>query len=131
MQKINAQGGATIKASVDKNKILLGEPVLLSIEVYYSSESEKKLVEIDSIPHFEFLGKPVIDTIEQKNGMRIRSNFKITSFDSGHWVIPSFVLTSSAMTDTIPVDVVFSDFDPKREYHGLKEIIELPPPKKK
>jgi hypothetical protein len=38
-------------------------------------------------------------------------------------VIPSFVLARGIASDTLPVDVVFSDFDPKQPYHELRDII--------
>lgn len=121
------QGGATIKSSVDKNKILIGEPILLTVEAGLSPESVISFVSIDSIEHFEFLEKPHLDTINNKGSITIKGIYKITSFDSGHWVIPAFVLSSSVKTDTIPVDVVFSDFDPNQDYHDIKDIIEVKP----
>ena len=127
----NAQGGATIKATVNKNKILIGEPVQLTIEVYLSPESVKKSITIDSIDHFEMLQKPVIDSMDTKGSLYLRYTYKITSFDSGHWLIPSFVLSPAVKTDTIPVDVLFSEFDPNQDYHDIKDIIEIAPPKKK
>lgn len=122
-----AQGGATIKANVDKNKILIGEPITLTVEAYLSPESVKKFIVIDSINHFEFLEKPVIDTPDKTGGWNIKAVYKITSFDSGHWIIPSFVLLPDVKTDTIPVDVLFSDFDPNQDYHDIKDIIEVKP----
>jgi LPXTG-motif cell wall-anchored protein len=123
VQFVTAQGGAAIKATVDKNKILIGEPIQLTVEAYLSPESAKKFIEIDSIKHFELLEKPVIDTIEKEGGLNIKGVYKITSFDSGHWVIPSFSLSKNVKSDTIPVDVVFSDFDPQQEYHDIKDIL--------
>jgi hypothetical protein len=55
---------------------------------------------------------------------------QITSFDSGHWVIPAFVVGEAA-SDTIPIDVGFSAFDPEQPYHEIKDIIEVAPEKKK
>jgi hypothetical protein len=124
VQFVTAQGGTAIKAAVDKNKILIGEPIQLTVEVYLSPESAKKFIEIDSIKHFELLEKPVIDTIDKEGGLNIKGVYKITSFDSGHWVIPSFSLSKNVKSDTIPVDVVFSNFDPKQEYHDIKDILE-------
>ncbi len=131
VQLITAQDGTTIKASVDKNKILIGEPIQLTVEVYLSPESVKKFIPIDSIEHFELLDKPVIDTTSNDGGLNIKGVYKITSFDSGHWVIPSFVLSKDVKTDTIPVDVVFSDFDPAQDYHDIKDILEANPAEKK
>ncbi len=126
-----AQGGSTIKASVDKNKILIGEPILLTIEAYFSSKAVTKIPAIDTIEHFEFIGEAVIDTADKNGGRSFKGLYTITSFDSGHWVIPSFALSQDVKTDTIPIDVVFSDFDPNQEYHDIKDILEVKPPKKK
>ena len=130
-QLVNSQGGSTIKASVDKNKILIGEPIQLTVEVYLSPESVKKFSSIDSIEHFELLEKPIIDSTDKEGGLNIKGVYKITSFDSGHWVIPSFVLSKDVKSDTIPVDVVFSDFDPAQDYHDIKDILEANPAEKK
>lgn len=126
-----AQGGATIKATVDKNKILIGEPFSLTIEAYLSPESVISFVNIDSIEHFEFLEKPLIDSVTQAGSTTFKGVYKLTSFDSGHWVIPSFVLSPGVMTDSIPIDVVFSEFDSNQDYHDIKDIIEIKPPKGK
>lgn len=131
VQFVFAQGVATIKASVDKNKILIGEPIQLTVEVYLSPESVKKFIVIDSIEHFELLEKPVIDTTDKTGGWDIKGVYKITSFDSGHWVIPSFSLSPGVQTDSIPVDVVFSDFDPNQDYHDIKDILEVKSSKRK
>ena len=126
-----AQGGATIKASADKNKILIGEPLLLTIQAEIPEEAVIKFIAIDSIEHFEFLEKPTIDTSSTNSGTSIKGVYKITSFDSGHWLIPSFIISDAVRTDTIPVDVVFSDFNPNQEYHDIKDIIEVTPSEKK
>lgn len=130
-QITKAQVGASIKATVDKNKILIGEPLLLTIEAKLSAGSVIPFVKIDSIHHFEFLEKPVIDSASENGNITVKAVYKITSFDSGHWVIPSFILSPAVKTDTIPIDVVFSEFDPNQDYHDIKDIIEVAPPKKK
>jgi hypothetical protein len=127
----SAQGGARIKASVDKNKILIGAPLVLKIQANLAPESVISFVSIDSIEHFEFLEKPEIDTVNNNGSTVITGIYKLTSFDSGHWVIPSFVISASVKTDSIPIDVVFSDFDPKQEYHDIKDIIEVKPQENK
>jgi hypothetical protein len=131
VQIVFAQGESTIKASVDKNKILIGEPIQLTIEAYISPKSANNFVLIDSIEHFELLEKPVIDSTNKEGGLTIKGIYTMTSFDSGHWVIPSFILSKNVKTDTIPIDVIFSDFDPNQEYHDIKDILEVKPPKKK
>ena len=131
VQFVIAQGGATIKAFVDKNKILIGEPLQLTVEANFCPECVISFVSIDSISHFEFTDKPVVDTVNSKGVITIRGVYKITSFDSGHWVIPSFVLSPAVKTDTIPIDVVFSDFDANQDYHDIKDILEVEPSKRK
>ncbi|MBI5857778.1 MAG: hypothetical protein HZB42_09005 [Sphingobacteriales bacterium] len=127
----SAQSGASIKASVDKNKILIGEPFILTIEANQSPESVISFVSIDSIEHFEFLERPKIDTSTVNGSTLIRGVYKLTSFDSGHWVIPSFILFPSVKTDSIHVDVMFSDFDPNQDYHDIKDIIDVKPKENK
>lgn len=120
-----AQQKPTIQLSVDKNKILIGEPLVLTVETYFPPGAVIKKVSADSIPHFEQLDSPLIDTIHKGEGLAVRHIYKITSFDSGHWVIPSFSLSKSVQSDTLGIDVVFSEFDPKQEYHDIKDIIEV------
>ncbi len=131
VQLINAQGRATIKSTVDKSMILIGEPLQLTIEAKLPPGSVIPFIHIDSIEHFEILNKPVIDSITSNGGTTFKGIYKISSFDSGHWVIPSFMLSPSVKTDIIPVDVVFSEFDPNQDYHDIKDIIEVAPAKKK
>jgi hypothetical protein len=126
-----AQGGATISASVDKNRILIGEPLQLTIEARLLPGAMISFVQVDSIRHFELLEKPRVDTMHSEDGITIKSIYKLTSFDSGHWVIPSFSLSKSVRTDTIPVDIVFAEFDPNQPYHDIKDILEVKPAKKK
>jgi LPXTG-motif cell wall-anchored protein len=103
----------------------------LIIEANLSPESVISFVDVDTIEHFEFASKPVIDTISRDGSTTIKGVYKLTSFDSGHWVIPSFILSPAVKTDTIPIDVVFSDFDPTKDYHDIKDIIEVKPDEKK
>lgn len=128
---IIAQPVTVIKASVDKSSILIGEPLQLTIEVQITANEPIRFVSIDTIEHFEFLEKPRIDTADTDNGTTLKGIYKITSFDSGRWVIPSFNISGATKTDTIPVDVIFSDFNPAQEYHDIKDIIEVTPEQKK
>jgi LPXTG-motif cell wall-anchored protein len=122
-----AQEPASIKASVNTNRILIGEPFQLTVEAVFPADAKRYFPAIDSIAHFEFHGKPVTDSSEAL----VRKVYTLTSFDSGHWVIPSFVLSGAIKTDTIPMDVVFSVFDPNQPYHDIKDIIDIKPEEKK
>src|SRR5215212_8159908 len=115
----------TVKATVDKNKILIGEQIHLKVEAIIPVNQPYTVLKIDSVPHFEILqaGEPLESRIEDDK--TVIQNFQLTSFDSGHWVIPAFRIAGEFYTDTIPIDVVFSEFDPKQNYHDIKDIIEV------
>lgn len=118
------QGGTTIRASADKNRILIGEPLSLTVEQNFPRGIAPVRLLIDSIPHFEFLGAPVTDSLNDNGNTILKTVYTITSFDSGHQVIPAFTAGSHLTTDTLPVDVLFSDFDPQQDYHDIKDIID-------
>jgi uncharacterized integral membrane protein len=123
----DAQSKTSVKAAVDKNKILIGETIQLSLEADIPENEAIRFFIIDSIPHFEIKEKQKIDTSNTSEGTVLKQIILITSFDSGHWVMPPFVLGENIATDTIPVDVVFSDFNPEQDYHDIKDIIEVNP----
>ncbi len=128
-----SQGQTTtvVKVSADRNKILIGEPIQITLEADIPENEAIRFFPVDSLPHFEFLSKEKIDTTNTGSGTVLRQVIQITSFDSGHWVIPPFILAGSIATDSIPVDVVFSEFDPKQAYHDVKDIIEVSPVEEK
>jgi len=126
-----AQGKTTAKATVDRSQILIGEPISLRLEVDVPEHEAIRFFQVDSLPHFEFLEVQKIDTSNTGSGTVLTQVMRITSFDSGHWVIPALVLGQNIATDSIPVDVGFSAFNPDQPYHDIKEIIEVTPEEKK
>jgi hypothetical protein len=129
--RADAQQKTTVKATVDKNKILIGQPILLTLETDIPENEPIHFFTIDTLPHFEVIEREKIDTTYPSSGTYLKQVIRITSFDSGHWVIPIFTLGENIATDSIPVDVVFSEFDPTKDYHDIKDIIEAEPDKKK
>jgi len=123
------QGETFVRATVDRSAILIGEPIRLTLEADIPENQPIRFFVIDSIAHFEFLEKSKIDTVNTNTGTKLTQLVRITSFDSGHWVLPSFSLTEKITTDTIPVDVNFnpSPFDASQPYHDIKDIIEVTP----
>lgn len=124
-----AQEKRSIKASLAKSKILIGEPVTLTVDIILPSGSPVSFLP-DSIKSFEILSSK-FDTIHSESETILKGEYTITSFDSGHHVIPSFQLTSKIKTDTLTIDVVFSDFNPNQDYHDIKDVIDVPENKKK
>jgi hypothetical protein len=128
---VAAQKKTIAKATVDRNKILIGEHIQITLEADIPEKEPILFFIIDSLPHFEVLDKQKIDTSNTSDGTLLKQVISITSFDSGHWVIPAFALGEKVVTDTIPVDVVFSPFDSAQAYHDIKDIIEVKPQEEK
>lgn len=117
-----------VKAAVDKNRILIGEPVKLILEAYVPLGQPVVWFPVDTIPHFEFINKAKIDTAESIEGKKFTQHLSITSFDSGHWLIPQLELkvgAESYFTDTIPIDITFAAFNPEEGYRDIKDISEV------
>lgn len=120
-----------VKASVDKNQIVIGEPIRLTLEAYIPLGQQIRWFPLDTIPHFEFLAKPSSDTTESIEGKKITQVLTITSFDSGQWEIPQLelkVLKQSYYTDTVMVDVGFTPFDREADYKDIKDIMDVANP---
>ncbi|MFV0605487.1 MAG: hypothetical protein ACK5NK_06545 [Niabella sp.] len=118
---------ALVKASADKDTILLGEPFWLTLEIRAPRNSTITPFKIDSIPHFEFLQKDSIIKSEEEGAILIRQYYQLTSFDSGQWVIPQFQLRPYVKTNSLLVNVVFTrPFDPAQPYHDIQDIQTVP-----
>jgi hypothetical protein len=129
---LSAQNNITAKAGADKTKILLGERIKLTLEASFPANEVFNFFAVDTFPNFEIIESKIIDTISNGSEIFLKQEILITSFDSGHWVIPSFALNDKLQTDTIPVDVGYTaNFDPKQKYHDIKDIIEPAPEAKK
>jgi hypothetical protein len=125
-----AQNKTTVKATVDKNRIFIGERIQLTLEADIPENEPIRFFIIDTIPHFE-LERQKIDTTNTSEGTSLKQIINITSFDSGHWVIPPLVLGENLATDTIPVDVAFSPMDSTQAYHDIKDILDIKPAEEK
>lgn len=130
---LHAQKNISGAASADKKNIVIGEQIHLTLQASFPAHEPISFFNIDSIPHFEILDRKKIDTVDKGEEIKLSQNITLTSFDSGHWVIPSFELPADKrlLTDTIPVDVGFSPFDPNKDYHDIKDIINVQPEEKK
>lgn len=129
---VHAQQKPPVAATVDRNKIVIGEPFDLILDARFPDLSSVYFFEFDSLPHFEVLKKSKIDTTSLGNEMLLSQRITLTSWDSGRWQLPSFSLAQNQYkTKPITIDVGFSSpFDPKQEYHDVKEIIEVQQPEK-
>lgn len=120
-----------VKAGVDKTTILIGEPIKLNLEATVPTGMIFQWFNADSIPHFEVVEKGSIDSSKDVNYKVYKQQFTITSFDSGSWKIPSFVLkinNKNFKTDTIAINVTYSPADTAKDYHDIKDILAVKNP---
>jgi hypothetical protein len=118
----------TVRASANKDKIIIGEPIEVKLDVQVPTDAAVKWFPLDSIPHFEFIDKGKIDTVAASDGIKYLQTLTITSFDSGRWHIAALPLeigNKNYLTDSLPVSIGYSDFDNKKDYHDIKEILEV------
>lgn len=109
----------SIKTSIDKNRILIGEQLQLKVVATLPPQDFFiKWIEIpDSLQHFDLVEKSKIDsTFSNQKLTGLSQTITFTSFDSGKWTIPSFNVdfnpsngdsAYNLYTDTFPVTVSY------------------------
>src|SRR5688500_18092741 len=123
--------GSSARASIDRNKILIGEPITLTLEATVPAGGTPIWFALDSIPHFEYIDVGKIDSTISDEQKYYKQVLTITSIDSGRWVISSLSLEMNGryyVTVSLPVSVAFSIFDPNQDYHDIKDILEIDNP---
>lgn len=125
-----AQKKNPVAATVDRNKILIGEQFDLILDARFPDVSSAGFFAVDSFPHFEIIAKSKVDTAAVGNEVLLSQRITLTSWDSGRWQLPSLALTRGLYkTKPIVMDVVFSSpFDPKQDYHDVKDILNVQKP---
>jgi hypothetical protein len=86
---------------------------------------------LDSLPHFEFVEKHAADSTISPGQRYYRQYLTVTSFDSGTWSIPRLPFISgngTFFTDSIPIRIGYTKIDPSKDYHDIKDIIDVPNP---
>ncbi len=119
----------SVKVSINRDKIVIGEPIELKLEAKIPAGTDAKWFPLDTIDHFEFISKGKIDTVTTAGSRDFSQTLTITSFDSGRWSISSFPLAignKEYLTDSLAVSVAYSNFDPNQDYHDIKDILEVP-----
>jgi hypothetical protein len=127
---ISFSQSVSVRATVNRDKILIGEPIELKLEASMPLNTDAKWFVTDSLSHFEFVDKGKIDTSANGDVKTYRQTLTITSFDSGRWAVPSLPLeigNRQYLTDSIPVSVAYINFDAAQDYHDIKDILEVKP----
>ena len=128
----------SVQTSVDKNNILIGEQVKITIKTSLplnSSATNYSLHIPDSIPHFDIIDKGRADSIVYKdNSKAIEQSIILTSFDSGRWKIPALRINIQPVkgdtaiqlfTDPVPINVSYSPADSTNQLRDIKPVIEV------
>lgn len=111
--------------SMDRTKILIGEPIQLRLQAEFSSEPVSWF-QIDSFPHFEIMERSKIDTVREGGRIRLLQTLTITSWDSGKWNIPPFPLGANS-TGAVAVNVGHTPMDYNQPYHDIRDILNVQP----
>ncbi len=125
-----SQNSTSIKSSLDRNQVLLGEQVNLSVEIKTpAAKPVTKWYNLpDSFHHLEVLSRSQVDSTEEAGIRTYRQSFVLTGFDSGQWVIPR--LSVSISKKTYKSDSIFLGVLPVQlsdsAYHDIREIIIVP-----
>ncbi|HEY0678792.1 MAG TPA: BatD family protein, partial [Chitinophagaceae bacterium] len=121
----------SVKATVDRTTILIGEPIKLNLEASVPVGTSFQWFKTDTIPHFEIVDPGKQDSGRESNTTIYRQQLIITSFDSGSWPIPAFVLQAGKKryrTDTLGINVTYTPYDTAKDYNDIKDIVTVKNP---
>jgi hypothetical protein len=125
----------SVSASLDRDKILLGEQVTLQLNLTnVNATSVVTWPQInDTANHLEIVHRTNIDTIAVNRSNSYQQNFTVTGFDSGRWQLGPFdflihdtsgkqikISSPAVYLTVLPVDV-----SSMKDYHPLKDIIDV------
>jgi len=126
----------TVKTSIDKNNILIGQQLNYRVDVSMPDNTFRlSWFSIpDSFGNFVVVRKNKIDSSASNGNLNFSQQITLTNFDSGRRVIPPLTLTASTLegdstfniyTDSIVVDVSYSPIDSIQPFHDIKTIMEV------
>ena len=126
----------SVKTSVDKVDILIGEQIKYKVAATFSNGVFKVhwFTVPDSVAHFEIVDRSKIDTTTENNATVLEQTITLTSFDSGRWRIPALRInfdpvkddtTVNLFTDSIPVNVGYTAPDSTNQLRDIKPIMEV------
>lgn len=122
-----AQNQPKVTVKADTTKIRIGEQINYEITV---EQAETGVIfpelQLDSLGHIEVVESLTIDTLKN----RLVKKYKLTSFDSGSYVIPRqsiFIWNQPYFTDSIRIDVATVAVDTlKQKMYPIKAIHKEP-----
>ena len=136
--KSAASFSQSASASLDRDKILLGEQVTLQFNLNSINPLTTYITTWpgmgDTINHIEIIKKNAIDTVNVNGLNSYIQKFTLTGFDSGRWQLGPFhfvlhdkssgkpinLTTRPLYLTVLPVDVSYL-----KDYHPIKDVIEV------
>lgn len=126
----------SVSATIDRDKIVLGEQVTLELKAEGINPQTAPLSKWFAVPdtanHIEVIKRSPIDTLTLNGTMSYMQTVTITSFDSGSWQLPPlFVLLQKAekndslFANKLTLQVLPVDISNLKDYHPMKDIIEV------
>lgn len=125
-----------ISATIDRNKILIGEQVVLQLKAEDINERLSFLQNWFNIPdtvaHLQIVKREKIDTAEVGGLTTYIQKITVTSFDSGRWKLGPLQLMlqdrttgkqTILKTDSVVLEVLPVDVSSMENYHDVKDII--------
>lgn len=126
----------TIKTTVDKNKILIGQQLNYRVQTSMPDNTYQLgwFSIPDSIGNFVVVKRNKIDSTIANGNLKFAQDIVLTSFDSGRQVIPPIALAVSTLdtdssfniyTDSLAINVTYSPADSVLPFHDIKPILEV------
>lgn len=117
-----------INLTYDKQRILLGEQMGVSVKAFVDKGKTFEDFPLDTLPHLEVLESSKVDTVLVGNTLQLSQKMIVTSWDSGKWNVPT-VIAGGLPSKPISIDVAYtSPWDPNQPYHDIKGIVPVKDP---
>jgi hypothetical protein len=121
-----------VQAKLDSSKILIGDQVhfTLSVEQPVGQKVEFPLLKDTLTGKIEILSTALNDTVKEANGLiKVSSNYLITCFDSGNYLIPSypFVVNGHDTVYSTPVNLLVDNVKTQQgKFYDIKGPLNYP-----
>ncbi len=126
----------SVRTIIDKTDILIGEQIQYKVTATIPAGIFKVhwFTVPDSIAHFEVVDRSKIDSSSDNNTTVLEQTITLTSFDSGKWNTPAFVVNVEPVnnnkainlfTDSIAVNVGYAPADTTNQLRDIKAIMEV------
>jgi len=122
----NAQQGISVRA--EKQSIILGEPLKLTIQIEGDQPLEARLP--DSLGHFEIMRVEPVENKNRNGRIVTEQQLLVTCFDSGLFRIPPISVSGAEGVVSAGFDIMVTPMaaDSTKQYGDIKQIINLDTP---